>query len=206
MGAVTAIKRCFFPLNVPVCTWSMVDDMNLYGLTGWSSLYAPRWAWLMCIDWQLTQVEVTFCSNNSSDCFKDETAQCPAEFKGLLQPETRQRVCVQHVLQTSRPEKCTSRYCATILNIFASDEMIRPHSNISWKKSIRTIIIVLAVNKMLYAIVSDVPHSFTLNRKESNYSCLQGNEVKRLFIDVVEHTFSSRLNAASLLLIYYTTT
>lgn len=116
MGAVTAIKRCFFPLNVPVCTWSMVGDMNLYGLTGWSSLYAPRWARLMCIDWQLTQVEVTFCSNNSSDCFKDETAQCPTEFKGPLQPGTRPCVCTQ----TSRPEKYTSEYCATIRNIFAS--------------------------------------------------------------------------------------
>lgn len=48
-------------------------------------------------------------------------------------------------------------------------------------------------------------HSLETENK-SNYSCLQGSEVKYLFIDVVEHTFSSRLNAAPLLLIYYTTT
>lgn len=202
MGAVTAIKRCFFPLNVPVCTWSMVDDMNLYGLTGWSSLYASRWAWLMCIDWQLTQVEVTFCSNNSSDCFKDETAQCPAEFRGLPQPET--RLCFRLAGQKDAPVNILPKFW-TFLQVWIW--WINPsRQQHQLKRSTRTIIVVIQVNKMLYAIVSDMLHCLTLSRKKSNYSCLQGTEVKYLFIDVVEHTFSSRLNAASLLLIYYTTT
>lgn len=161
MGAVTAIKRCFFPLNVPVCTWSMVDDMNLYALTGWSSLYAPRWAWLMCIDWQLTQVEVTFCSNNSSDCFKDETAQCPAEFKGRLRPETRPRVCIEHVLQTSCPEKHTSNNSGTSLQVW------RWWNEPSTQQyPIKKIIENCNRCTVSEYNASDMPHCFTFNRKE----------------------------------------
>lgn len=137
MGAVTAIKLCFFPLNVPVCSWSMVNDMNLYGVTGWSSLYASRWAWLMFIDWQLTQVEVTLCSNNSSDCFKDETTQCPGEFKGLPQSETRVDVYGQHKSLHSQ-----SRAISTLVNTALhmeqfcwSNEMKHPYSDIRWKNT-----------------------------------------------------------------------